>query len=151
MLLSAAPSGLYKSIVHTGGSATLHPRLCSSAASRLRIRQQAPKGRQSITPHTKSTKFTKFLSREAATDTPASPEGAIRIQTGVERSVTPGTDKTKTSPEGAADYRRGRSAAEPPGGRICSLCTLILERNTLIPDFWIPRNDLQFAVVAPHP
>ena len=34
------------------------------------------KGRQSIKPRTKSTKSTKFLSRFAATDTLASPEGA---------------------------------------------------------------------------
>ena len=48
-------------------------------------------GQQSIKPHTKSTKF---LSREAAQES----------ETGVERSGTPGTDKTKTSPEGAAEY-----------------------------------------------
>ena len=143
--------------------------------------------RQSIKPHTKSTKF---LSREATTDTPASREAAIRIQTGVNRSVTPGTDKTKNKPrrggrtqtgversvtpgrqsikphtkstkflsrEAAQESETGVERSGTPGtdkinknkprrgGRICSLCTITVGRDTLIPDFWIPRNSLQLS------
>ena len=60
-------------------------------------------GRQNKKTHTKSTKSTKFLGCFAATYTPASPEGAQEYRRGWSVAEPPVQTKQKTSPEGAAE------------------------------------------------
>ena len=136
MLLSAAPSGLADSCIPSGGSATLHPRLCSYAASRLRIHQQVPKGWQSIKPHTKSTKFTKFLSREAAQD----------YRRGWSAAEPPAQTKQKNKPRRGGRIQTGVEHSGTPGRQNMLLMHSCTWTRHAYLGFWIPRNSVQFAV-----
>lgn len=84
----------------TGGSASLHPRLCSGRPFGARLQTAVLKGIRGFAVRSRNGVGGMGMRGRKPN---LSPEGAERIQTGASEARPPESGATKSSPEGAAD------------------------------------------------